>query len=116
MKKLFLLLTLAGLVVLAPFQGMSFAQVVEVETEVAEPDTMEEPEQVVKLEELIIEIEPLKVFIVPRMEAELPPIDFAGIFRSEFLQPSPEFFILKPEDMEPIKTSKDRKIFAKNRK
>jgi hypothetical protein len=75
-----------------------------------------EPEQVIKLEELIIQLEPLKVFTILRSEADLPPIDFIGTFKEEFLSPGRKIFRLEKADFEPIIPSDLEKMLAKERK
>ena len=74
-----------------------------------------EPEQVLKLEELIIELDPLKVFTIPRMEAEIPPVDFVGVFRTGHMPPHYSHFILEESDMQPIVVSDFSKMLAKDR-
>lgn len=86
-----------------------FAQNVELGEEEAPP------EQVIKLEELIIQLDPLKVFTIPRMEADLPPIDFVGIFRTERIRPDYKIFILKPSDLDPAKIEDFSVLLAKER-
>lgn len=74
-----------------------------------------EPEQVLKLEELIIELDPLKVFTIPRMEAELPPVDFVGVFRSGHMRPYYSVFLLDESDMKPVIVADFSKMLAKER-
>ena len=97
----------------------SYAQVIDVGEEIQEePETppQESPEEVMKLEELIIEVEALKVFVIPRMEAELPPIDFTGLFKTEYLVPSLAFFEPKATDIKAYKQPLRKKILDKERK
>jgi len=75
----------------------------------------DEPEQVLKLEELIIELDPLKVFTIPRMEAELPPVDFVGIFSGGHMKPHYSVFFLDESDMKPAIVSDFSKMLAKER-
>ena len=75
----------------------------------------DEPEQVLKLEELIIELDPLKVFTIPRMEAELPPVDFVGVFRSSHMKPHYSVFSLEESDMKPVIVADFSKMLAKER-
>ena len=105
MDKKFIYCLICLLAIAAPL----FAQDVEVGEEEAPP------EQVIKLEELIIELEPLKVFTIPRMEAELPPIDFVGIFRTERIKPDYRIFILKPSHLDPAKIEDFSVLLAKER-
>jgi hypothetical protein len=75
----------------------------------------EETQQVIKLEEIVIELEPIKVFTIPRMDAELPPIDFVGVFRYGHLNPDCQFFKLLDDDMRANKVSDFPKMLAKER-
>ncbi|MBL7191806.1 hypothetical protein ISS30_08920 [bacterium] len=61
----------------------------------------EEPEQVIRLEEIVIELEPFKIFTFPRAEYDLPPIDFVGVYLQEFNRPSAWLFMLRKDDTTP---------------
>jgi len=102
--KLVLVLALAAAITLPVT-----AQEVEVGQEEAEP------EQVIKVEELIIELEPLKVFTIPHMEGELPPVDFVGIFRQDHLNPDYRLFILDETDLAVIPVKDFSQLLAKKR-
>ena len=96
------------------------AQILDVSEEPVEEESaapaQEGPEEVMKLEELIIEVQALKVFSIPRMDAELPPIDFTGLFNNEYLAPSLRFFDIEKENIMPSRVISQKKIFDKERK
>ncbi len=97
----------------------AYSQVIDVGEEIEEePEAPpeESPEEVMRLEELVIEVEALKVFVIPRMEAELPPIDFTGLFKTEYLEPSLTFFEPKESDVKAYKLPLRKKILDKERK
>lgn len=114
MKKLSTYLLVVGLLVFGISVGLTFAQDVDSESPQAEPE--KQPQEVLKIEEVIIEIPAMKVFTIPRMEAELPPVDFVGIYKSGILPPDPAIFYLLEEDLMPIKIDDYEKILAKERK
>jgi hypothetical protein len=109
MKRLVLIVLIGGMIFLWGGGKTIMAQEVDL-------GEKEEPEQVIKLEELIIELEPIKVFTIPRMEADLPPIDFLGRFRTGFLKPEQSIFKLREEDLKPVKVKDVQKMLAKERK
>ena len=95
--------------VLAALTLPVIAQDVEVGQEEAEP------EQVIKVEELIIELEPLKVFTIPHMDGDLPPVDFTGIFRREHLIPDFKLFLLDEADLAVVPVKDFSNLLAKKR-
>ncbi len=74
-----------------------------------------EPEQVIKLEEIKIELEPIKVFTIPRMEGDLPPVDFIGVFREWIRVPDCNVLALNPQDLEALKIEDYSSLLAKKR-
>lgn len=99
-----------SLTVLFVFSQFAFSQAIDLEDETR----AEEPQEVIKLGPIMIELEPIKIFIIPRMGAELPYIDFTSIYLRDFNQPASDIFKLREEDIEP-KALDFSDIFAKKR-
>ena len=119
MIRKYLLIIFLSLLITGFCSNGTLAQIIDVGEEIVEePEEPAEegPEEVMKLEELIIEVEALKVFSIPRMDAELPPIDFTGLFKNEYIEPSLSFFKPKNVDIKHYKVAIRKKILDKERK
>ncbi|NQS99424.1 MAG: hypothetical protein HQ591_13325 [candidate division Zixibacteria bacterium] len=114
MKKLSTYLLAIWLIIFGAGIGFVYAQ--DVKSDSSKGEAEGKPQEVLKIEEVTIMIPAMQVFTIPRMEAELPPVDFIGIFKSGILQPDPAIFCLREEDLKPVIIDDYEKILAKKRK